>query len=123
MTSKNTQRKKRLDNVCVKHHNKAGKRDIADGGRLVKTRAEMSFSATPDRPLTVVARFTVGLPVRLALELGGREFPVHIEDTAHDTWSEVKVEVPAALVRRDNRLVVASKNGAAFHAYHFFFYQ
>ena len=96
---------------------------VADGGRLVGEKHSMSFSAQARKPLKLVARFTVGLDVRLELEVGGQTFPVKLDATAMQQWREITVQLPAARVKAHNKLTVRTVNGAPFHAYHYFFLQ
>jgi len=96
---------------------------VADGGRLVVDRHSMRFSAQPGKALKIVARFTVGLNVKLQLEVGGQAFPVKLDVEETPQWREITVSVPAARVKAENTLMVRTINGAAFHAYHYFFLQ
>jgi hypothetical protein len=96
---------------------------VADGGRLVTQRHDMTFKAKAGKALKVVARFTVGLNVRLRLDVNGQAFPVKLDATAIQQWREITVEVPASRVKADNTFSVRTTNGAAFHAYHYFFMQ
>ena len=96
---------------------------VADGGRLVVDKHSMRFSARPGEALKIVARFTVGLNVKLQLEVGGQIFPVKLDVEETPQWREITVSVPGSRVKADNKLTVRTTNGAAFHAYHYFFLQ
>ncbi len=98
-------------------------KQVADGGRLVADRERMTFWATAGKDLKIVARYTVGLEVNLILDAGGREFPVKLEPTATNGWSEVTVQIPGSRIKRVNTLEVRTVNRAPYHAYHYFFLQ
>ena len=119
-------RKKRgtiRDNVLRRASKPGGDATMADGGRLVKRQEWMTFAATPNKPVTVVGRYTVGFDMTLMFRVGRFIKKISLEVTPADDWSEVSFKIPAKYVKSENHMTVKGMANKAYHVYHYFFLQ
>jgi hypothetical protein len=112
------------ENILSRFQSVDGSRLISDGGRVVKGVERFFFDARAGRPVTVVARYTVGLKVRLHFEVAGRAFPIKLAPPDQQGWLEVKLKIPGPLVQARNPVSVRTmEQRGAYHVYHYFFLQ
>ncbi len=98
---------------------------ISDGGRLIKEWEQFTFSATPGKPVTMVARFTSGMTLNLMLRVNGQPRVLRLT-RSRGSWQQLEIRLPGKQIRRHNQVLVAPLPVAkrnAYHSYHYFFLQ